>query len=728
MRLVPTLFAAFLVLVSVPCSAEGQERPRLGLTAEEVGEMTAPAAAPGLFGTALAETRAAVDPWLDATPDIPLPADAGGGYTHEQHKRNQRIMLGAGQLYRLTGNEDYARLVARMLDAYATMYPELGEHPMKKEQSPGRLFWQSLNEAVWLVTVIQAYDAIYDWLPPKQRERIESGLFRPMADFLSRGQPRTFDRIHNHGTWAVAAVGMTGYVLDDPDYVEIALRGLDEDGSAGFMRQLDELFSPDGYYSEGPYYQRYALLPFVLFARAIERNEPQLGIFEYRDGILLKAVDATIQLSYNGLFFPINDAIKDKGIDTAELVYGVAIAYAKTRDPSLLTIAQRQGRTVLSIDGYRLARALEGGEAEPYPFRSRPFTDGPAGDQGALMVLRSGEEPGHQAVVFKATAQGMGHGHFDRLAWLFYDNGNEIVPDYGAARFLNVEAKNGGHYLPENTSWAKQTVAHSTLVVDEASQFGGDWKHGEQIATRPLLFATGERLDIAAARMDGAYEGVRFTRVLAMLKSAPFSRPAVVDLMRVESNEPHVYDLPLHFKGQVISVNRPLEASTQSMEALGDANGYQHLWARATAQLPANGLLQLTWLNEDRFYTHTALARADMGLVFANTGANDPDFNLRHEQVLLQRVRDAGDHVFVSVLESHGKYDGAREYTTESASNLAGLEHAAESGLDLVRITARNGAVATLALALDSGPDDAHRLEYDGTVYEWAGPYQLFDN
>ncbi|MBT8056480.1 MAG: heparinase II/III family protein [Gammaproteobacteria bacterium] len=728
MRFVPTIFAAFLVLVSVPCSAEGQERPRLGLTADEVAEINASPDAPGLFGEALASTRAAVNPWLDETPDIPLPADAGGGYTHEQHKRNQRTMLGAGQLYRLTGDEDYARLAARMLDAYATMYPELGEHPMKKEQSPGRLFWQSLNEAVWLVTVIQAYDAIYDWLPPGRREHLESGLFRPMAEFLSRGQPQTFDKIHNHGTWAVAAVGMTGYVLDEPEYVEIALLGLKKDGSAGFIRQLDELFSPDGYYSEGPYYQRYALLPFVLFAQAIERNEPRRGIFEHRDGILLKAVDATIQLSYNGLFFPINDAIKDKGIDTAELVYGVSIAFARTRDPSLLTIAQRQGRTVLSVDGFRLAKALQDGQATSYPFRSRVFTDGPAGEQGALMVLRSGEEHGHQAVIFKATAQGMGHGHFDRLAWLFYDNGNEIVPDYGAARYLNVEAKYGGHYLPENNTWAKQTVAHSTLVVDEASQFSGDWKRGMEFPPRPLMFATGDRLDIAAARMEGAYDGVRFTRVLAMLKNGPFSRPAVVDLMRVKSGETHRYDLPLHFRGQVMSINRPLDASTQSMQALGQDNGYQHLWARATAQVPAGELLQLTWLNEDRFYTHTALAGDGMNLVFAQTGADDPDFNLRHEQALLQRVSNADDHVFVSILEAHGKYDGAREYTTESASNLADLVYTADGNRELVRITARNGAVATLALAPDSGPDDAHRLEYDGTVYEWTGPYHLFDN
>src|SRR3546814_14126261 len=80
----------------------------------------------------------------------------------------------------------------------------------------------------------------------------------------------------------------------------------------------------------------------------------------------------------------------------------------------------------------------------------------------------------------------MGHGHFDRLGWLYYDETGAVVTDYGAARFLNVEAKRGGRYLPENDSWASTTIAHNTLVVDEQSHFAGHWKTGEKHATRQL--------------------------------------------------------------------------------------------------------------------------------------------------------------------------------------------------------------------------------------------------
>ncbi len=720
------LLMLLALLLAIPAVAS-LERPRLLTSADDIALMAGADALPAAFADAVESATASVKPFLAELPDIPQPKDPGGGYTHEQHKRNSVTILNAGFLYQLTGDMAYAKLVRDMLRAYARMYPVLGEHPEKKNQAPGKLFWQSLNEAVWLVTSIQGYDAVYMALEEGDREFIENELFHPMVSFLSDQAPQTFDRIHNHGTWAVAAVGMTGYVLDERDYVEKALHGLKKDGSAGFIRQLDELFSADGYYSEGPYYQRYALMPFVLFAKVIERNEPQRKIFEHRDGVLLKAVYSAIQLSYGGYFFPINDAMKDKGLDTAELCYGVSVVYALNGDPRLLPIARMQGRVVLTGDGLRLAKALDAGQDKPFEFRSMQLRDGPDGTHGALGILRSSDAPGHQALVFKATAQGLGHGHFDRLAWLFYDNGQEIVSDYGAARFLNVEEKQGGRYLPENMSWAKQTVAHNTLVVDQASHFGSDWKRGEQFYPASLAFDTGEGADIVAARMESAYDGVVFSRAMAMLKNTPFPNPVILDVLQVESAATHQYDLPLHFKGHITHVSHPLEASTASMAALGESNGYQHLWLRARARVAAGELFQLTWLNSGRFYTYSVLAGKAMEVLFTELGANDPEFNLRREQAVILRVQDATDYTFVGLLEPHGEYDGSREFTTESAPALKMLEHDSRDGADLVRMTTRNGVVKTVALSFDTVTAKTHRIEYGGSTYAWSGFYQLFE-
>ena len=137
----------------------------------------------------------------------------------------------------------------------------------------------------------------------------------------------------------------------------------------------------------------------------------------------MKAIYATIDSSYNGLFFPINDAIKDKGLATSELVWAVAIAYGLTADTQLLGLAQSQGRVSLTGDGFKMAQAIDKGQAKPYQFKNTEFRDGADGKAGALSVFRFGDGVDHQALVVKNTSQGMGHGHFDRLSWLFYDNG-----------------------------------------------------------------------------------------------------------------------------------------------------------------------------------------------------------------------------------------------------------------------------------------------------------------
>ena len=722
--LVQLKFATLGLLAATACAIAD---PRLLLSPDDVALIRAELDPASSFGRSVAETRAKVDAYFESTPDVPVPKDPGGGYTHEKHKQNGIAIHDAGILYQLTGDAKYAGYARDLLLAYAKLYPTLGRHPVKRSSTPGRLFWQSLNESVWLVYAIQGYDAIADALTPKQRSTIERGLLRPMADFLSVQSPETFDRIHNHGTWAVAAVGMTGYVLNDREYVQKALYGLKRDGKAGFIKQLDELFSPDGYYTEGPYYQRYALMPFIVFARAIHANDPDLQIFDYRDRILLKAIYACVDLSYAGLLFPVNDAIKDKGLDTIELRYGIATAYALTSDPTLLSIAQIQHPYVLTGDGYRLAKAVDAGLSKPYRYRSKVFRDGPTGEQGALVVLRNGEQPNQQALVFKATAQGMGHGHFDKLTWLFYDNGQEIVADYGAARFLNVEQKEGGHYLPENESWAKQTIAHNTLVVDERSHFGGDLKVAEQHYPELLVFESRDDIQITGAVMRDAYSGVEFRRTMALLNGIVPDHPIVVDVLNVDSKTVHQYDLPLHFAGQFISASPALDARTESLEPLGTADGYRHLWVRASASVDENKSFSLTWLNKNRFYTYTALGQDGFEVLLTQLGANDPSFNLRHDQALVLRVKEARGQTFLSVLEPHGEYNGAAEYTIGSRSNIAELRRFRAEGADIIRITTTGGARHYLALSYDPRADVTHKAAADGRDFEWRGYYAVFD-
>ena len=403
--------------------------------------------------------------------DTPVPQDYSGGYTHERHKRNMVVMQQAGVLYQILDDAKYAKYVKDMLMQYEAMYKTLPLHPKTRSYARGKLFWQCLNDSNWLVYVSQAYDCIYDYLDKAERKKLEKNLFRPFADHISVDSPQFYQRVHNHSTWGNAAVGMIGLVMNDKELIDRALYGikgvsldktakdddggfLNKDGKAGFLANIEEPFSPDGYYNEGPYYQRYAMYPFLIFAEGLHNVKPELKIFEYKDGVLLKSIDALLNLSdADGDFFPLNDGQKGMSYYNNALVTAVDISYYfGNQDPGLLSIAAKQNKVLLDDTGLAVALGVKNGKAQPFEKKSINLSDGPEGKQGGVGILRSdGLE-----LVFKYASQGSSHGHYDKLSYSYYENGNEVLQDYGLARFVNIEQKGGGNYLKENKTWAKQ--------------------------------------------------------------------------------------------------------------------------------------------------------------------------------------------------------------------------------------------------------------------------------
>src|SRR3546814_10071249 len=91
------------------------------------------------------------------------------------------------------------------------------------------------------------------------------------------------------------------------------------------------------------------------------------------------------------------------------LVTGVqTCALPISRDPAFLSIAEWQGRTVLTPTGQAMAADLAAGKAKPWPFGSRLLSDGPDGKGGALVLLRTTADPAGPLLVAKNTVQGMG--------------------------------------------------------------------------------------------------------------------------------------------------------------------------------------------------------------------------------------------------------------------------------------------------------------------------------
>ncbi|MBK7338577.1 MAG: heparinase, partial [Saprospirales bacterium] len=55
-------------------------------------------------------------------------------------------------IFQITGDEKYAVYIRDMLLEYARLFPTLRRHPTRKSYATGKIFWQCLNDANWLVT------------------------------------------------------------------------------------------------------------------------------------------------------------------------------------------------------------------------------------------------------------------------------------------------------------------------------------------------------------------------------------------------------------------------------------------------------------------------------------------------------------------------------------------------------------------------------------------------
>lgn len=664
-----------LITICLVCSAKAQQHPSIMLTKTNVEAVRKGITAYPLLQQSFKALKKDADKAISIPVEVPLPKDAGGGATHEKHKRNYQDMLACGMLYQLTKEEVYAKFVRDMLLQYAAVYNTWPRHPKKKSTPGGKMFWQNLNDCVWQIYTIQAYDCIYDYLGAANRKKIETELFEPVVKELSEVNAEIFNKIHNHGTWSVAAVGMTGYVCGRKDWVEKALRGTALDGKAGFLAQLDQLFSPDGYYTEGPYYQRYAILPFLLFARTIQQYQPQLKIYEYRNELLKKAVNTALQCTYtNKVFFPLNDAMKDKTYESEEIVYAVDLAYTDMQAGNdLLDIANQQKRVIVSDAGLKVAKAITAGDAAPFLYKPIWIRDGADGKQGGIGILRSGDNNDQACVVFKAASQGMGHGHFDRLNVLFYDNNTEVFSDYGAVRFLNVETRNGGNYTKENDTWGKQTLAHNTLVADRQSQYGGSEKKGEEHAPELVHFSTAKNYQVVSAQDNNAYQGIQLRRTVILFQPEGAAASLLIDVYNAQSAQKHHYDLPFWYQGHITNAPFDIQANTTTLPVLGNQHGYQHAWLNATGRVKeSNGLI--TILNNKRFYTTTFIADTAMRVQFIMAGAGDPEFNIRNEKAFVLSQPATANYSFISITEPHGKNNPVAEVTTGATPQVKGLK------------------------------------------------------
>ncbi|MGD1464354.1 heparinase II/III domain-containing protein [Vibrio harveyi] len=704
------------------------------LTEAEVELLRKEVGKPSLMGKSIEANRKELEAFMRPPLDVPGHGEAGG-YEHNRHKQNYTYMNLAGRLFLITQEEKYAQFVKDLLAIYAEKYLTFDFHVQKNTNPTGRLFHQILNEHCWLMFTSLAYSCVASVMTEEERTAVVERIFEPMLDMFTVKYAHDFDRIHNHGIWAVAAVGICGLAIGKPEYLEMSVYGQDRDDTGGFLAQLDQLFSPDGYYMEGPYYHRFSLRPIYLFAEAIERRQPELGIYEFNDSVIKTTSYAVFKTAFpDGTLPALNDSSKTISINDEGVIMATSVCFHRyEQSETLLGMADHQQDVWVHISGKTLSDAVAAADnIKPFNWGSLFVTDGPEGEKGGVSILRHRDEQDDDTMALIWFGQhgsdhqyhsALDHGHYDGLHLSVFNRGHEVLHDYGFGRWVNVEPKFGGRYIPENKSYCKQTVAHNTVTVDQKTQNNFDTALAEtKFGSKHFFKADDEKLQGMSGRISGYYNGVDMQRSIILAELPEFEKPLVIDVYRIEADQEHQYDLPVHYSGQIIRTDFEYDIES-TLRPMGEDNGYQHLWNIGSGQVEGSSLV--SWLHDNSYYSLITSATNGGKVFFTRTGANDPDFNLKSEPALILR-QSGQNHVFASVLETHGYFNESIEASVGARGLVESVTVVGNNEVGtVIRLQTTTGNAYLFAICnLDEDKQNAaHRVEFDGVAYTWEGAF-----
>ena len=711
------------------------------LNADEVKALQEEVGRSSLMGKTIATMKKDVEAFMALDYDVPGHGEAGG-YEHNRHKQNYNFMNLAGRLFLITKEEKYALFVKELLSLYADKYLQFDFHVQKNTNPTGRLFHQILNEHMWLMYASLAYSCVEQEMSEAEREHIVNNLFQPMLEMFTVKYAHDFDRIHNHGMWAVAAVGICGLAIGKREYLEMSVFGLDnyaagkkEMGEGGFLAQIAQLFAPSGYYMEGPYYHRFAIRPLCVFAEVLHRHMPELDIYNFKDKVIGNTVQALLATAYpNGEFPALNDASHTMGITDMGVQVAVSL-YSKHYglDDNLLGMAKIQNQVWMHACGLELSRAFEKAQNErpddiglPF-FPSVELNEGPDGHNGAQGFIRMQDGKDVFQLVMNYGQHGMGHGHFDTLGITYFNRGQEVLREYGFGRWVNVEPKFGGRYLDENKSYARQTIAHNAVTIDEKCQNNFDADRADTVHGLPHFFKVDDaKVNGMSAFANDHYQDFGMQRSVFMLKLDELEAPLLLDLYRLtsEDNKTHQFDYSHQYEGQIVRTNFDYQAN-QELDTLGENFGYQHLWNVAGGEV--KGAALVSWLQNNTYYTWLgASSNNDGEVIFTRSGANDPSFNLRSEPAFILRAKGQSS-LFASVLETHGYFNEEFEQSVNARGHVQDVCVIAHNDVgSVVEIeTAQSVVTFMVSNQLTASDSTAHQVLADGKTYQWNGFYSL---
>ncbi|OGV79779.1 MAG: hypothetical protein A3K19_22425 [Lentisphaerae bacterium RIFOXYB12_FULL_65_16] len=427
-----------------------------------------------------------------------------------QHGGLARQARDLGLAFQLTGEKPFAERVKAILLGYADRYASYPLHDVwgkqdSKKASCGRVGPQTLDESSWLIPITQGYDLVRTsgTLSDDEKQHIETDLLRAAAAVIARNN----GGIGNWQSWHNAAMGAVAFCLKDRDLAEKVVNG-----PSGFLFQMANSVTEDGFWYEGSWgYHYYALSAHLELTEMAFRA----GIDLYRDDAPYKSMfDTSLRFMAPNRKLPaFHDAHLCDALGGAKYY---EVAFRRWGDPIFAwCVNQRQRGQDAFLFGADEVPASAGMNLASCVFPGVGW-----------MILRGGTGADAMYLAMDYGPHGGGHGHPDKLGFTFYALGDFVAHDPGCLAYA----------VPLHGEWYRQTVAHNTVVVDQAPQ---------DECTGALQFSTsGPMFRAGAASADAANAPVAMSRLALM------SDDYLILVDTLSDTQKHVYDWAYHGQGE----------------------------------------------------------------------------------------------------------------------------------------------------------------------------------
>jgi len=361
------------------------------------------------------------------------------------HNENLKYLVASMYLYIATADTTYAGYIRDMMLDYASKYPTYFEHNSSREATsvigrhsiPGRMFSQSLDEAVWASDAARAYWVAKPVMSEQNIKKIEDGYLNVCANMLLRRRVG-----ENWQVWHNSGLAALGVALQNDSIIRVAL----DDPAHGYHTMMRWHVTNEGWWKEGsPIYHFYPLRAMMLTADAVRCR----GINLY-DQRLYNMLATPASGVYANLDFPShNDGWYGESLLQQLSLY--EIACQRFKDPFFADLLKTGYKFIERTTVTALQNRVDLSTAnETLPLKTINF------ENLGVAILRSG----NKAVVLKYGPHGGGHGHPDKLSISLFNGKEELLSDLGTPAY-------GG---PDHTQWYVKTVAHSTVTVDHKDQ------------------------------------------------------------------------------------------------------------------------------------------------------------------------------------------------------------------------------------------------------------------